>query len=198
MMQDADGKGVIENSWERQVVDVGLDHMGIRYLAGGRKSGFDGLAEIDSDYLARPPTRSQLRMATFTATTFEHHFVNEKVWAHGRYPAQKLFRVSFVGLCEMGPLPPKARGSCGFVGCDFFEAREPWNAASNRKAIREQLMLCAADQLALHYLRALALRGLEIESLAAGGASQILQQAVFHVVSQALQQKCYYCTSFRY
>ena len=49
--------------------------------------------------------------------------------------------------------------------------------------MRERLILFTADQLALRDLCTFALRHLEVEASAAHRALQILQQAVFHVVS---------------
>src|ERR1700687_1881533 len=109
--------------------------MRVCQLARCCKRRLDGFAEVDANPIARSPTRGQLCVTAFPATTFQNYLVFEKLRTHWRDPTQKLFGVTFVCLREMGPLPAKAGGGCGFVACYFVEARKPRDTASNGKAI---------------------------------------------------------------
>src|SRR5215203_5078816 len=107
MMQDADRKRVVKLLRERQVKNVSLNDVNIRQRTRGSKRRFHSYAEIDTDNLARTPARGQLRMPPLAATAFEHHFVAKKLRLHGRDPADQLFRVAFVFVREVLPLPAK-------------------------------------------------------------------------------------------
>src|SRR2546427_280928 len=95
----------------------------------------------------------------------------------------------------MGPLPAKARRGGGLVGFHFFEIREARTPWCEGKATRAR----ATNHLPFHNLSSFVLRRqLILNPPATGGTLQILQQPLFHVLGPNLQQKCYYCTSFRF
>src|SRR5436190_8880983 len=123
-MQDAHGKGVVEDTGQWQMINVGLDHVCIFQLTSGRKSRFNRRAQIDADHLTRSPARGQLRMAAFAAPAFEHHFVPEELRLHRANPTEELFGVAFIRLGEVSPLPAKVRGGGGLVFLDAVEARK--------------------------------------------------------------------------
>ena len=73
----------------------------------------------------------ELRVTSLAAAPFEHNFVAEELRRHGRDPAEKLFRVSLVFLCEVLPLPAEARGRGALVALDVFEICETRNTGGD-------------------------------------------------------------------
>src|SRR6266850_8487131 len=116
------------------MIDVGLDHMNVFQLTRGCERRLDRSAEIDANHLARAPTRGQLRMPAFAATAFKHDLVFEKLRLHRPNPTEKLFRVAFICLREVSPLPAKVRGRGGFVFFDLIETGKAGNPARNWEA----------------------------------------------------------------
>src|ERR1043166_7123125 len=130
------------------MINVRLNDVCVRQRTRRRKRRLNCDTKIDADNLACSPTRRKQRVTPFAATTFEHYFVAKKLRRHGRYPAQKLFRVTLIFLREMLPLPTKP-----------FESREARYAASDRK----RSPACRTAQLALHDLFRLQLSDGEFE-----------------------------------
>src|ERR1043166_1763438 len=106
------------------MINVRLNDVCVRQRTRRRKRRLNCHTKIDADNLACSPTRRKQRVTPFAATTFEHYFVAKKLRRHGRYPAQKQFRVTLIFLREMLPLPTNPFGSRAFVGLDAFEIRE--------------------------------------------------------------------------
>src|SRR6185369_4137424 len=93
-------------------------------------------AQIDADHIACSPTRGELRVTAFAATAFQHDLVAKKFGRNGRDPAEKLFGVAFVFLCEVLPLPTETRGRCALVAFDVIEICETRNAGGDWKRSR--------------------------------------------------------------
>src|SRR2546427_7211601 len=176
MMQHPNRKRVIEDSGERQMVDVGLDYMHILQGPGGREGGFDSVTQVHANYFARAPARCQLRVPAFAAAAFEDQFVLKEFGLDGRDPAAKLFGVAFIPLRKMGPLPAKARRGGGLVGFHFFKTREARNTSRDGKATRAR----ATNQLAFDNLSRFPLRRrFNLNLPATSRTLQILQQSLF-------------------
>ena len=75
-------------------------------------------------------------MTSFAATAFEHDLVAEKFGRNGRDPAEKLFGVTLVFLCEVLPLPTETRSRSALVALDVIEICETRNAVRDRKRSR--------------------------------------------------------------
>ena len=83
-MQHANGKRIVKRARKGQMIDIGLDHVGVFQFACCRERRLDRRAEIDANNLARAPTRGQLRVPAFAATALQHDFVFEE-FAGDRY-----------------------------------------------------------------------------------------------------------------
>ena len=114
-------------------------------------------------------------MAPLAATAFQNNFAGEEFRPHGSNPAKKLFRVSFVGLGEVSPLPTELCGCVSFVRGNLVEIREAWDAPRDRKYVPP-----ATAQLAFQYLRAVAFVRGELKLALTGRTLKILEQGLFH------------------
>jgi hypothetical protein len=75
-------------------------------------------------------------MSAFTAAALEHDLVAKELRRHRRNPTEELFRVSFVFLGEVLPLPTETRGCRTLVALNLLEICETWNTGSYRKGNR--------------------------------------------------------------
>src|SRR5215216_110220 len=148
MVQNADGERVIKLSRQRKVVYVCLNDVCVGQRTRGGECRLHRGAEIDSDHVACSPACGELRVTPLPAASFEHNLVAKKLRRDGRDPAEKLFRISLVFLCEVLPLPAEARSRSTLITLNLIEICETWYAGSNR----ERGDTGGAAQLTLHDL----------------------------------------------
>src|SRR5689334_3662871 len=129
----------------------------------------DRYTEIDADYVLRAPTRGELRVPAFPATTFEHDLVAKKFRRDRRDPTEKLFGVTRIFLREVLPLPTEPRGRRAFVALDHREIGEPRHTRGDRKR-RSAL---AATQSTFDYFLLLRLLDPELQSTATRRTDEI-------------------------
>src|SRR5215207_138191 len=115
------------------MINVSLHDVSIVQRTCRGEGCFNCHAQIDADNLTRAPARSELRVPAFATASFEYDLVLEKLGRYRRDPTKKLFGVFFIFLCEVLPLPPKARGRCALVTLDAFEICKTRNSGSDRK-----------------------------------------------------------------
>src|SRR4051794_12865831 len=120
VVQDTDRKCVIEGPRKGQIVDVCLQHVGVRQITSCGICSFNGRTEIDADNLFCSPAGSELRMTTFTAAAFQDHLVAKELRCHRLKPAEILLSVPGIFLGKVGPLPTKVCSSLLFVVINFL------------------------------------------------------------------------------
>src|SRR5689334_9046427 len=131
VMQYTNGKSIVELARERQVINIGLDDVRVGQRSRSDKGCFDRDAEIDTNHVACAPACGELGVPAFAATAFEHDLVAEEFRRHRRDPTEKLFRVAFVFLCEVLPLPTETGGGRALVTLDVFEISETRNTGGD-------------------------------------------------------------------
>src|SRR5438034_4893983 len=176
MVQYTNRKCVIKNSRKRQAVNIRLHHVRVGHVTSRSVCGFNCVAQIDADNILHPPAGSQLGMPPLATTTFQHNLPGKKLRLDRRNPAKKLFRITFISLSEVSPLPAKLCCCVRFVCCELIKPGKPRNTAQDRKAVRA----ITADQFPLNDLCSVLLFCEERERSATFGALKILQQGWFH------------------
>src|SRR5260370_1573778 len=119
-MEDADRVDEIKRSrvpvgrpFERRVVDVALDHVGVRHAADVCVRGVHCGAEIHPDDLPGSIASRVVSVPAVSTTSVEDHLVAEELGLYGFDPIQKLSCVLVVQLGELLPLDSKS--AAGFL-----------------------------------------------------------------------------------
>src|SRR2546429_5987937 len=127
MMQNAnrvdqvEGSPVTVGSLEGRMVNVALDHVGVRHAAYVCVRGVDRGAEIHPNDLFGSVTSRVVRVPAVSATSVENYLVAEELGLYGFDPIQKLSLVLVIELSELLPLEPEGAG--GFL---FYRRGVRW------------------------------------------------------------------------
>ena len=92
-----------------------MDNVHVGQVTRCRISGFHGVTEIDSNHIARAPTRRQLGMPALATSALEHEFSHEELGLDRANPAEELFGITLVVMAEVLPGPTEVGGRGGLV-----------------------------------------------------------------------------------
>jgi hypothetical protein len=112
MVQDAYAIDVLEDTPQRQVINVSLNDVRIRQVTRVDESGVHGVGNVNADYVRGPKSGCQGDVTTLSATAVENHFALKEVFANRVNPVKKFCLVGRLNLGEVGPLIPE-RSGCG-------------------------------------------------------------------------------------
>src|SRR5262245_10917286 len=103
MMQNSDGKSVVEDALERRLRQVCLHDVGVGQVARIVEGRIDGLTQIEGHNLSRTEVRDYGGVAPFAAAAFQYSLASKEIRCDGPNPIEELLPVTIRQLGVVGP-----------------------------------------------------------------------------------------------